>query len=85
MDMNLIAAARLSKIRAKISGEGIDSLLLTSPENVSYCTLFSGDDSWVLVSKKKVWLLTDSRYTEQAAGECIGCEWKARRGRCVCR
>lgn len=80
MDMNKIITARLSNIREKMRSEQIDALLLTSAENVSYCTLFSGDDSWALISSSKVWLITDSRYTEQAGGECLGCRIIERKG-----
>ncbi len=80
MDVESIIKARQSEIKAWMAVEGVDSLLLTSPENVTYATLFSGDDSWVLVGRKKIWLLTDSRYTEQAAGECVSCEIIERKG-----
>lgn len=32
-----------------------------------------GDDSWALLTPHAVYLLTDSRYTEQANSECSGC------------
>jgi len=32
-----------------------------------------GEDSWALLTKNSVCLLTDSRYTEQAAAECPSC------------
>ena len=50
---------------------GIDGLILTKPENVSYLTGFAGEDSWAIVTKTGLYLLTDSRYTEQAQKECI--------------
>ncbi len=80
MDVSVIIKARQSNIIEKMADEDVDALLLTSPENVTYATLFSGDDSWVLVGRKKIWLITDSRYTEQAQGECVGCEIIERKG-----
>lgn len=64
---------RIGQITKNIRKNGLDGLLLTSPANVSYVTGFGGDDSWALIFGNKVWLITDSRYTEQAQGECVGC------------
>lgn len=52
----------------------LDCLILSSPENVSYVTGFTGDDSWAIIIGQKVKLITDSRYTEQAGRECLGCD-----------
>jgi Xaa-Pro aminopeptidase len=46
---------------------------VTKPANVTYTTGFSGDDSWVVITARAVYLLTDSRYTEQAHNECRCC------------
>jgi len=43
---------------------------VTSPANVTYLTGFLGADSWAAIAGGRVWLLTDSRYTEQAQKEC---------------
>jgi len=48
----------------------IDTLVLTRPANVTYLTGFSGEDSWAMVTRGTVYLLTDSRYLEQAQKEC---------------
>jgi len=40
----------------------------------TYLTGFSGDDSWALIIGKRIFLLTDSRYTEQALKECPLCK-----------
>ena len=47
--------------------------MLTKPANVTYTTGFLGDDSWALITRQGVYLLTDSRYTEQAQNECPDC------------
>jgi Xaa-Pro aminopeptidase len=64
---------RLKRIRNGISRSGADCLIVTKPANVTYATGFTGDDSWAIVSQKKVILVTDSRYTEQAAQQCPLC------------
>jgi Xaa-Pro aminopeptidase len=51
----------------------IKSLLVTKPANVTYATGFLGDDSWALITNRAVYLLTDSRYIEQAKNECPVC------------
>ena len=64
---------RIKGIRRKLNEKKIDCLIITKPANVTYTTGFMGDDSWTVVTKRAVYLLTDSRYTEQAQKECIGC------------
>jgi len=65
---------RINAIRQQLNRKKIDCLIVTKPANVNYTTGFMGDDSWALVTKGGVYLLTDSRYTEQAEKECIGCK-----------
>jgi Xaa-Pro aminopeptidase len=61
---------RVAAIRAQFGKNHIDALILTKPANVTYVTGFSGEDSWAVVSRGAVYLLTDSRYIEQAQKEC---------------
>jgi Xaa-Pro aminopeptidase len=61
---------RIKSIRTELSSRRIDALVLTRPANVTYLTGFSGEDSWTVVTGRAVYLLTDSRYTEQAQKEC---------------
>ncbi|MEG2541679.1 MAG: Xaa-Pro peptidase family protein [Christensenellaceae bacterium] len=49
-----------------------DAYLLTSKQNVTYATGFSGDSSQVLITKKDIVFFTDSRYTAQAKKEISG-------------
>ena len=49
-------------------------MLITKPANVTYVTGFLGEDSWAAVTNGQVYLLTDSRYTEQAQKECPSCK-----------
>jgi Xaa-Pro aminopeptidase len=72
MDSSIIKN-RLKTIRRELNSRNIDLLILTKPANVTYTTGFLGDDSWAAITKARVYLLTDSRYSEQAQGECPTC------------
>lgn len=72
---------RVGTIRSGLRDKGLDGLILTKPENVSYLTGFSGEDSWAIVTKAGVYLVTDSRYIEQARKECIGTRILQRAGK----
>jgi len=61
---------RIMTIGRELNKRKISCLVLTKPANVTYVTGFSGEDSWAVIAKGRVYLLTDSRYTEQAHGEC---------------
>ncbi len=65
---------RIGAIRRELAKKRISCLMLTKPANVSYTTGFLGDDSWAAVTGRQVYLLTDSRYTEQAQKECPSCK-----------
>jgi Xaa-Pro aminopeptidase len=63
---------RVRNVREQLRKRHIDALILAKPANVTYLTGFLGEDSWAIVTSKAVYLLTDSRYTEQAQKECVG-------------
>jgi Xaa-Pro aminopeptidase len=69
-----VIARRIRAIRRRMNKKKIRFLLLTKPANVTYTTGFLGDDSWAAIAKGRVYLLTDSRYTEQAQKECPSCK-----------
>ena len=64
---------RIKAIHHQLNKKKIDCLVVTKPANVTYTTGFSGDDSWAVITKGRVYLLTDSRYIEQAQNECAHC------------
>lgn len=64
---------RIRAIRSELNKKTIDCLIVTKPANVTYTTGFLGDDSWVVIIKSRAYLVTDSRYTEQAEKECPNC------------
>ena len=60
---------RISRLRDFISMKGLDGIFISKQENVHYFSGFTGDDSLLLVTGKKAFLITDSRYTEQASAQ----------------
>ncbi len=64
---------RIKAIRRRLNKKKIQCLITTKPANVTYTTGFMGEDNWAAITKNKVYLLTDSRYTEQARVECPSC------------
>jgi Xaa-Pro aminopeptidase len=63
---------RVKNVRAVLKNLRADALIVTKFSNVTYLTGFMGDDSWAIVTGAKTYLVTDSRYTEQARTECAG-------------
>jgi Xaa-Pro aminopeptidase len=65
---------RIKAISRELNKKRINCLVVTKPANVTYTTGFLGDDSWAVIAKGRVYLLTDSRYTEQAQSQCPHCK-----------
>ncbi|HIJ67592.1 MAG TPA: aminopeptidase P family protein [Planctomycetes bacterium] len=65
---------RVAALTAVLKKRSLGGAVITDRANVTYLTGFGGDDSWALIIGPRVWLLTDSRYIEQARGECVGCK-----------
>jgi Xaa-Pro aminopeptidase len=65
---------RIRAVRRELDKKKVRFLLVTKPANVTYLTGFLGEDSWAAVANSRVYLLTDSRYTEQAQKECPSCK-----------
>ena len=61
---------RLGKLRDEMLGDGLDALLITDNINIRYLSGFTGSYAVLLVTGDTAFLLTDSRYAEQAAAEC---------------
>ncbi len=53
--------------------KSIHYFLITSPKNIRFLTGFTGDWSVLLLSRRNKYLLTDSRFTEQAEKESSDC------------
>ncbi len=68
--------ARLARVRKRMQEEGLDSLLISHPDNRRYLSGFSGHDmppldsaGFLLIGTNDLCLITDGRYTIQAARE----------------
>ena len=62
-------AARIEKVRAAMKSAKVPAFLVTSFVDVSWLTGFEGDDSYVLVTRDNVLLVSDFRYQEQIVKE----------------
>jgi len=71
---------RTRQIRGRMSENKIEALLIIKPANVTYATGFGGHDSWALVTQANTYLITDSRYSEQAYTESPNCRIVQRTG-----
>ncbi|MBC7246642.1 MAG: aminopeptidase P family protein [Actinobacteria bacterium] len=63
---------RMSRLRAVMSRERLDGLLLSGPADVRYLCGFSGSSGMVLLLGRSGYFITDFRYREQAALEVAG-------------
>lgn len=60
---------RLNLLRNAMQSEGFSALLLSDRKNILYYSGFAGDDSYLLVTPTKLFLLSDGRFIAQAAAE----------------
>jgi len=74
------ARKRIKAIRLELKSKGGRCIVVSNKANVTYVTGFTGGDSWAVLTPRTVYLVTDSRYTEQAKGECTGCRIIERNG-----
>ncbi|WP_416197507.1 MAG: Xaa-Pro aminopeptidase [Sporanaerobacter sp.] len=65
---------RIEKLYEQMSKNNIDGLFLLTEPNVRYISRFTGSDSFVFITSKNNYFITDSRYTEQAQSQCKGFE-----------
>ena len=70
--MNATIAERVRGLARGLRKLDLKAMLVTNPVDVGYLSGFTGEDSWLLVQGRALWLLTDSRFTEQAEKECPG-------------
>ncbi len=67
-----VFAARRDALRRLLVEKSLDALLVTDERNVTYLTGFTGDSSYLAVSRQSELLLSDRRYTQQLEEECPG-------------
>ena len=58
---------RILKVYQKLDTLKVDALFVSSSPNVSYLSGYESHDSWLILSKKRNYYLTDARYTEDAS------------------
>lgn len=63
---------RLRQFASFLKSHQIDAYLITSDVNIRYLTDFPASESWVLVSPKKSFYITDSRYILEARSGLSG-------------
>jgi len=63
---------RLAKVRGEIAAGGLDGLLITENVNIRYLSGFTGSYAVLLITGDTAFLLTDTRYVEQADEEVPG-------------
>ena len=61
------------QIQNKLISNDLGAILLTDEKNQRYAAGFPFTDGFVLVSREKAWLITDSRYIEAAEAMAGGC------------
>ena len=57
---------KLRKLRRQLTDQGLDAILVSTPENRRYLSGFTGSAGYLLVSQDRAVLATDFRYVEQA-------------------
>ncbi len=67
-------ADRRQRLTEALVAESLDALLITHPLNVSYLTGFSGESSYLVLTRARSLIISDGRFTVQLAEECPGLE-----------
>ena len=65
---------RIRNLKFELKKLNVDAMLITTSSNISYLSGFTGHDSWMIVGSSQNYLITDSRYTEQAQKQCSHCK-----------
>ena len=61
---------RLTQLREYMGKERLDAFYIAKPANVRCISGFTGEDSFLFITKANQYFITDARYTEQASYEC---------------
>ena len=64
---------RMDRLRQFLQDTGLSGVFIKGLSSIRYFTGFSGDDSLVFVDKEQAIIITDSRYTLQAAAQAPEC------------
>lgn len=74
---------RLEQLRAYMEDKGLDAFFCAKPANVRWISLYTGEDSFLFITRENQYFITDPRYTEQASYECPAYEivnWRTSQG-----
>lgn len=61
--------SRLEQLRAYMEENHLDAFYVAKPANVRCISGYTGEDSFLFITKGNQYFLTDPRYTEQASYE----------------
>ncbi|MFZ5823240.1 MAG: M24 family metallopeptidase, partial [Bacillota bacterium] len=64
-----MSTSRLERLRASLVQRGLDAIVVNKPHNRFYLSGFTGSAGVLLITETKAYLITDFRYTEQAAAQ----------------
>lgn len=64
---------RLTNLKQYMKENSLDSLVITDPKNMRYISSYTGE-GYIVISDEKNYIVTDFRYTEQAAVQTTGYE-----------
>jgi Xaa-Pro aminopeptidase len=78
--MHAAHSTRRKALRAELKARKLDGLLITHPANWFYLTGFTGEAGALLVTGERVTLITDGRFTVQAAEETRGIRIELQQG-----
>lgn len=70
MGMEVLLVHMNEKLLLYMKENRLDGFYISRSENVRYISEFTGDDSYLFITKDKSYFLTDARYIEQASYEC---------------
>jgi len=62
---------RTKRVWSKWTNPKVEAILATGREDIRYITGFSGSEALLLLTRDRVFLVVDSRYTSQARSECV--------------
>ncbi len=77
---------RLNRLMTYMEKHELEGFYIAKPANVRCISGYTGDDSFLFITRKNQYFITDPRYTEQAAMECpdyIIVDWRAVKGRSI--
>ena len=62
--------SRLKQLRQKMKQRDLEGMLITHPPDQYYLCGFDADDSWLLVTRRSVMAITDSRFERAVQDHC---------------